>query len=129
MRKFIVTIEGKSYEVGVEEVGGEMSPVVSPAVSVPAAPAPAVKSEIKAESKPAAAPVAAGGTKMESPMPGLILNFKVADGAKVEVNQPVIVLEAMKMENDLTAPVAGTIHFHVAKGANVETGALLATID
>ena len=123
MRKFIVTITGKSYEVGVEEVGGEISP--APAVTQVSAAAPVAAA---APAAPKAAPVS-GGTKMESPMPGLIVNFKVADGARVEKDQPVIVLEAMKMENDLTAPVAGTIHFHVAKGANVETGALLATID
>ena len=123
MRKFIVTIEGKSYEVGVEEVGGEISP--TPVVTQVSAAAPVAAA---APSAPKAATVS-GGTKMDSPMPGLIVNFKVADGAKVEKDQPVIVLEAMKMENDLTAPVAGTIHFHVAKGANVDTGALLATID
>lgn len=125
MRKFVVTIEGKSYEVGVEEVGVDTSiaPVVSPISAAPvavAAPTPAA---------PVKAAVSTGGTKMEAPMPGLIVNLKVADGAKVEKDQPVIVLEAMKMENDLTAPTSGTIHFQVAKGSNVETGALLATID
>lgn len=117
MRNFIVTIDGKSYSVGVEEVGGsEEAAFVAPA-AVSAAP------------KPAAAPaVAASGEKVLSPFPGLIKNILVADGATVKKDQPIIVLEAMKMDNDITAPCDGKVTFSVAKGANVETNALLAVI-
>ncbi len=116
MRNFIITVDGKRYEVGVEEVGGEAPavPVVSRAAA--AAPAPA----------PKAAP--AGGTKVLAPFPGLIKNLLVAEGASVKKDQPLLVLEAMKMDNDITAPCDGTVSFSVAKGANVESDAVLAVI-
>ena len=119
MRNFIITIDGKQYEVGVEEVGVTQSsaPAVKAAPAAPAA-APAAK--------PVAAP--AGGTQMKAPMPGMIAGFKVESGATVKKGQPVLVLEAMKMENDLVAPCDGVITFTVSKGANVDTGAVIATI-
>lgn len=118
MRKFIVTIDGKNYEVGVEEVLGDQ-PVQMPAAAPAAAPAPA----------PAAAPAVVGaGEKLLSPFPGLIKELLVKEGDTVKANQPVLVLEAMKMDNDITAPVAGKISFKVAPGDNVETNTLLAVI-
>lgn len=114
MRNFIVTIEGKSYSVGVEEVGE--TPSVSNIIPVAAEPAPK-----------ASAPV--NGKKVLAPFNGLIKNILVQDGATVKKDQPIIVLEAMKMDNDITAPCAGKITISVAKGANVETNALLATIE
>ena len=120
MRKFIVTIEGKNYEVGVEEIGADSSsaPVAAPAVSAaPAAPVAAA---------PAATSVS--GEKVLSPFPGLIKKFLVKDGDTVQKDQPVLVLEAMKMDNDITAPVAGKITFKTAVGNNVETNTLLAVI-
>lgn len=116
MRNFVVTIDGKSYSVGVEEVG-ETANEVKPAPV--AAPAPA-------KSAPKAANVE--GQKVLSPFPGLIKNLLVADGATVKKDQPIIVLEAMKMDNDITAPCDGKVTLSVAKGANVETGATLAVI-
>ena len=65
---------------------------------------------------------------MKCPMPGLIVNFKVAEGATVKKGDVVVVLEAMKMENDLTSPADGVISFRVQKGANVDTGDVLAVI-
>ena len=116
MRKFIITIEGKSYEVGVEEVGAEQS--VAPVIAAPAAPA-----------APAAAPAApVSGEKLLSPFPGLIKKFLVEEGASVKKDQPVLVLEAMKMDNDITAPCDGKISFKTAVGSNVETNTLLAVI-
>jgi biotin carboxyl carrier protein len=118
MRNFVVTIDGKSYSVGVEEVGE--SATLSEIVATPAA-AP------KAASK--AAPAAAvSGEKVLSPFPGLIKNLLVAEGASVKKDQPIMVLEAMKMDNDITAPCDGKVSFQVAKGANVETNAVLAVI-
>ncbi|MBO7736842.1 MAG: acetyl-CoA carboxylase biotin carboxyl carrier protein subunit, partial [Clostridia bacterium] len=77
----------------------------------------------------AAAPKAiAGGTKINSPFPGLIKNLLVAEGATVAKDHPVLVLEAMKMDNEITAPCDGKISFAVAKGANVESEAVLADI-
>ena len=123
MRNFIITVNGKSYEVGVEEVGANNSaPVIVP-VAAPAAPAAPVAT--KAAPK-AAAP--ANGEKVLSPFPGLIKNLLVAEGASVKKEPPILVLEAMKMDNDITAPCDGTVHFQVAKGANVESDSVLAVI-
>ena len=116
MRKFIITIEGKSYEVGVEEVGAGQS--AAPVIAAPAAPA-----------APAAAPAApVSGEKLLSPFPGLIKKFLVEEGASVKKDQPVLVLEAMKMDYDITAPCDGKISFKTAVGSNVETNTLLAVI-
>lgn len=117
MRNFVVTIDGKSYSVGVEEVGegDSITPVVSAPVKVAA---------------PAAAPKAvnASGEKVLSPFPGLIKKILVNDGDTVKKDQPIIVLEAMKMDNDITAPCDGKVTVSVVKGANVETNAVLAVI-
>ena len=132
MRNFVITVNGKSYEVGVEEVGASASaPVVAPVVSVAAAPAaPVAKAAPAAAPAPVAAPKAApaNGEKLLSPFPGLIKNLLVAEGATVKKDQPILVLEAMKMDNDITAPCDGVVHFQVAKGANVESDAVLAVI-
>ena len=116
MRKFIITIEGKSYEVGVEEVGAAQT---QQTMAAPAAAAPAA---------PAADTAAASGEKVLSPFPGLIKKFLVKEGETVKKDQPILVLEAMKMDNDITAPVAGKVLFKTAVGNNVETNTLLAVI-
>lgn len=117
MRNFIITVEGKQYQVGVEEVGGTSSHAQAvPLASAPAQPAPQ-----------AAAPIG-NGTKLLSPFPGLIKNLLVQNGEKVKKDQPVLVLEAMKMDNDITAPCDGVVTFQVVKGANVESDAVLAVI-
>ncbi len=116
MRKFKITVEGKSYEVSVEEQG--VGAVSAQAVSAPVVSAPVV----------AQAPVPAGGTQLEAPMPGMIVGFKVADGASVKKGDVVLVLEAMKMENDITAPADGVFKSVATKGATVNTGDVLAVI-
>ena len=120
MRNFVITVNGKTYQVGVEEVGASASapvaaPVVTPVAAPVAAPAPAK-----------AAP--ANGEKVLSPFPGLIKNLLVAEGTSVKKDQPILVLEAMKMDNDITAPCDGVVSFQVTKGANVESDAVLAVI-
>ncbi len=119
MRNFIITVNGKQYEVGVEEVGGASAPVAvaAPVVATPVAAAPQVK---------AVAP--ANGEKVLSPFPGLIKNLLVAEGASVKKDQPILVLEAMKMDNDIVAPCDGKVSFCVAKGGNVESDSVLAVI-
>jgi biotin carboxyl carrier protein len=118
MRNFVITVNGKTYQVGVEEVGASAAP--TPVVTtVQAAPVAA----------PVAAPAApANGEKVLSPFPGLIKNLLVADGASVKKDQPILVLEAMKMDNDITAPCDGVVKFQVQKGANVESDSVLAVI-
>lgn len=119
MRKFVVTIDGKSYEVGVEEIGADETAVNTVAAAPVAAPA----------AKVAAAPAAAvTGEKVVSPFPGLIKKFLVKEGDTVKKDQAILVLEAMKMDNDITAPCDGKVSFKTAVGNNVETNALLAVI-
>lgn len=114
MRKFNVTVNGKSYSVEVEEEGVSAS---APVVSAPAA-------------APVAAPKAApaGGSLVKAPMPGLVLKLNVANGATVKKGDKIIVLEAMKMENDIVASADGVITFLVKQGDNVNSGADLASI-
>ena len=121
MRKFVVTIDGTQYEVGVEEIGADDTVVATPVVA-PVAPAAAPKAA------PAKKAAAVSGTKMEAPMPGMIKSYKVAEGATVKKGDVVLVLEAMKMDNDMQAPCDGVISFKAAVGSNVETGAVMAVI-
>lgn len=130
MRNFVITVNGKSYQVGVEEVGATATaPVVTSVAPVAAAPAPvAAPKAAPAPAPQAAKPVAANGEKVLSPFPGLIKNLLVAEGATVKKDQPILVLEAMKMDNDITSPCDGVVSFQVTKGANVESDAVLAVI-
>lgn len=135
MRNFVITVNGTSYEVGVEEVGAGSAPkttFVSAGVPAPAAvksvPAPAVASSPVTAPAPKASAANANGEKVLSPFPGLIKQLLVAEGATVAKDQPILVLEAMKMDNEITAPVAGTVSFAVTKGANVESDSVLAVI-
>ena len=125
MRKFVITIDGKQYEACVEEVAADGSVVapVAPVVTEVKAAAPAPKA---AAAPKASAPV--NGTKMEAPMPGMIKALKLEEGATVKKGDVILVLEAMKMDNDITAPCDGTISYKVTKGSNVDTGALMAVI-
>lgn len=130
MRNFVITVNGKSYEVGVEEKGAAASPALA-AAPVAAAPAPKAAPVAQAAPAPAApAPKAAPATgeKVLAPFPGLIKGLLVAEGATVKKDQPVLVLEAMKMDNDITAPCDGKVSFCVDKGANVESDAVLCVI-
>ena len=121
MRNFVITVNGKTYQVGVEEVGGTTGEITAvPAATPTPVAAPAAKP---------AAPVAVGnGEKVLSPFPGLIKELLVAEGATVKKDQPILVLEAMKMDNEITAPRDGVVSFCVTKGANVESDAVLAVI-
>lgn len=124
MRNFIVTIDGKQYEVGVEEVGA------TPSVAAPVAAAPVVNKPAETAKAPEvkAAQAPANGTKLTAPMPGMIKKLVAQNGATVKKGDVLVVLEAMKMDNDLNAPCDGVVTYVVAQGANVETGATLAVI-
>ncbi len=135
MRKFNIKVNGQAYEVEVEEVAGGFAP--APVVPVAAAPALAVApvaapAPEKAEAKAAPAPVSvaapAGGTQLKAPMPGTVIDFKATNGAAVKKGQTVLILEAMKMENEIVAPADGVITFVASKGASVNTDDLLAVI-
>lgn len=129
--KYKVTLNNRVYEVEVEQ--GEAMLVneyelAAPAVAAPAAPAAAPV----AAAAPAAAPAAgalAAGEVITSPMPGNILKINVTQGQKVNEGDLLIVLEAMKMENEISATKSGTVvQINVTKGAVVETGTPLVVI-
>lgn len=120
MKNYRITVNGTAYDVAVEELG---------AGSVPAAaPAPAA-----APSAPAAEPAAsgaAGSVKVAAPMPGKILAIKANNGQAVKRGDVIMILEAMKMENEITAPEDGTIaSINVGVGDSVESGDTLATLN
>lgn len=127
MKRYTITVNGTPYDVTVEETGAAASaPVAAPAA--PAAPAP--KAAAPAPSAPAAVPAAAGAVKVESPMPGTILDVKTSVGASVNEGDVLCILEAMKMENDIVAPSAGTVaSINVNKGDSVEAGQVLITLN
>ena len=112
MKKYKVNVNGTAYEVEIEEMTG--APAAAPVAAPAAAPAP----------------VASGaGESITSPMPGNILAVNVAAGDAVKKGQVLMILEAMKMENEIMAPRDGKVTaVAVAKGAAVESGALLCTI-
>ena len=128
--KYKLTLNGRSYEV---EVGLAdpmlMQEYQTYAPSAPAAPAAPV-AEAAPIAAPAAVPVATGeGECVDAPMPGNILKVTVAVGQTVAEGDVVVVLEAMKVENEITAPKSGTVtHVLVLKGATVDTGAPLVFI-
>jgi biotin carboxyl carrier protein len=124
MRKFMINVNGNSYEVEVEEMGGAAAPV-APAPQA-AAPAP-----VAAAPAPAAVPQAApaDGTSIKAPMPGTILSVNSSVGQSVKAGDTLMILEAMKMENEILAPEDGTVKsIAVSQGASVDTGDLLVVI-
>lgn len=131
MKQYKVTVNGQSYDVTLEEVGApaystsrpapapapvqHVAPAAAPVAAPAAAPAPVAPA-------PSAAP-AAGSFSVKSPMPGTVLSFKVAAGQDVKRGDVLLILEAMKMENEIVAPQAGKIaSLRVAVGASVNTG-------
>ena len=119
MKKFNITVNGTAYEVEVEEVraGGAAAPAAAPRAAAPA-PAPAA-----APAAPAAAPAAptktagAGEQSVDAPMPGKIIEVKVSVGQAVKAGDTLLILEAMKMQNEIAAPADGTV-----KAINVSAG-------
>lgn len=130
MKRFSVTVNGKAYDVAVEEItGAAPAPVAAAPAPVAAAPAPAPAPAAAPAPAPAAAPVAGAGEKVQAPMPGTILDIKVAVGDTVSRGQTVVILEAMKMENDIVASCDGKItSILVSKGDTVNSDDVLVTI-
>ena len=120
MKNYIVTVNGVSYEVSVEEVeeGQAAAPAAAPVKATPVkAAAPAKKAK-------------AGSVKVSAPMPGKIIAVKKDAGAAVKKGEVILVLEAMKMENEIVAPQDGTVaSVNVGAGDAVEAGDVLATMN
>lgn len=134
LRKFRISVNGKEYVVEMEELGVSNQPVapVAQAPIVQQAPAPQSAPQVAPAPQAAQpAPVQANGSgvNVEAPMPGNIIDILVKVGDVVEAQQTVAILEAMKMENELVAPQAGTVTaVHVIKGTAVDVGEVLITI-
>lgn len=125
MKNYTITVNGNVYDVSVEEGGAgsvAAAPAAAPKAAAPKAAAPAPK---------AAAPAGAqGAVKVNAPMPGKILSLKASAGQAVKKGEVIMLLEAMKMENEICAPQDGTIAgFNVAAGDMVEAGDVLATMN
>lgn len=125
MRKFNISVNGKSYEVDVEEVGGVSTPAPAPVQTA----APTPKAAPAPKAAPKAAPVA-GAKQVTAPMPGTIVSVKVNVGDKVEAGTLVAVLEAMKMENEIFAGVDGTVAgISVSAGDSVNSGDVIVSVN
>lgn len=134
--KYKITLNDRTYEVEVED--GKAMLLDEYEAYVPAAPAAPVAAPVAAPAAPAATPAAApaatpavtaNGEVVAAPMPGTVLNINVTVGQAVNAGDVLVVLEAMKMENEIKAPKAGTVTQIVAtKGSTVETGAALVVL-
>lgn len=124
--KYIVTLNGKNYEVDVNELSEAIVTNIADAAATPVAPAPAAA---PIQAAPAAPVITGSGTQIKAPMPGAILKVNAAQGQKVNEGDVLFILEAMKMENEIVAPVSGTVsQVLVTKGQTVDTDAVLALI-
>lgn len=122
MKYYNITVNGVAYSVSVEETAAGAAPVAAAAPAAPAAP--------KAAPAPAAAPKAAGAVAVKAPMPGNILDVKVKAGASVKAGDVLVILEAMKMENEIVAPQDGTVaSINVNKGDTVNSGDVLVSMN
>ena len=136
MKKYNIVVNGVAYAVEVEEVGAGSAPAAAPAPSAAPAPAPVAAPVAAAPSAPAPAPAAApaaapsaGAQIVECPMPGTILDIKVKPGDSVAAGQVLLILEAMKMENEIMAQGAGIVEtVQVTKGASVNAGDILISL-
>ena len=125
MKAYTITVNGVSYDVTVDEkgnVGSSASPPAVPAqkAAAPATPAPAPQAKASAQ----------GNISVTAPMPGKVLAIKVNVGDSVKSGTPVLVLEAMKMENDIVAPKDGkVVAINANVGDSVESGAVLVSLE
>ena len=138
--KYTATLNGKQYDVELERIGeyepipryGEAAPAPAAQITATAAaPAPVAAAPAPAPAPAAPAPApAAGGTTVEAPMPGKVLDVKVAAGQAVKFGQVVITMEAMKMETEIVAPADGTVaQILVKAGDAVETGTAMVVLN
>ena len=128
--KYQVKVDGKIFEVEVEKVGGGYQSLTPGSLNAAGAFQPQAQ-PVQQQAQPAPAPAASGSGadgEVVSPMPGKILKVIADNGAHVEAGDVILILEAMKMENEIVAPIAGTVSLSVSVGQTVDTDALLATV-
>ena len=129
MREFLITVNGKTYEVQVEEAGETQSVPVSPIPTPKSAPrvAPIPSPSVKPEVKPVGT---VGKTSVKCPMPGNIVKINVNVGDAVKSGTVLCVLEAMKMENEIKSPADGIVaSINTSKGSSVNSGDVLFTVN
>ena len=127
MKYFNITVNGVAYSVSVEETAAGAAPAAVPAPAPVAAPAPAAAPAAPAAPKSAGAQ---GAVQVKAPMPGNILDVKVKAGASVKAGDILVILEAMKMENEILAPQDGTVAaVNVSKGDTVNSGDVLVSMN
>ena len=130
MKNYRITVNGTAYDVAVEELAAGAAPAPVAQVAAPVAAAPVAAPAPAAPAAPAPAAGGAGSVKVSSPMPGKILAVKANVGDSVKKGQVILILEAMKMENEVVAPEDGTVaSVDVAVGAMVEAGDTLASLN
>lgn len=148
MKKYNITVNGTTYEVEVEEVKNISAGSPAPAVQQAAAPAQETKpaappvSGSSVSAAPAGSPAAAapagssaaavpeGGTGVKAPVPGTVLDIRVEPGQQVAQGEILVILEAMKMENEIAAPAAGKVALvQAVKGKSVNAGDILVTLE
>ena len=121
-KKFNITVNGNAYEVEIEEVKAAAAPAPKAAPAPAAAPAPKA-------APAAAAPAAAGDTTVSAPMPGKIVKLVASVGQAVNAGDTLLILEAMKMQNEIAAPCAGTVKsFSVNAGDSVKPGQAMVVV-
>ncbi len=121
VKKYRVTVNGQSYDVGVEDIGTTSTATAPVAAAVaPSAPVAAPAAPVAA---PAASAPAVGASTIKAPMPGTVLSIKVTAGQSVKRGDVLLILEAMKMENEISAPADGVVAgIRVQAGSTVNTG-------
>lgn len=126
MKRFLIKINGKTYDAEVEVIGASAA---APAVAPAPAAAPKAAAPAPASAAPAAAPKAGGPANVTSPLPGTVLRLVKNAGDTVAAGEVVMIVESMKMENEVVAPEAGRIaSIAVAAGSAINTGDLLFTL-
>ena len=127
--KYKVTLNGRTYEVEVEAGRAMLVDEYEAYAPAPAAAAAPVATPAAPAAAPAAPVATVAGDAVKAPMPGVVLKVQVQQGQAVKAGQVLVILEAMKMENEIVAPRAGTVaQIVAAKGASVESGAPLVVL-
>jgi len=126
MKRYLITVKGISYEVEVEELKGQRDANIAERIVQPE---PVITKPVEEKKAPAPAPASDSSKSITCPMPGTILKIAVKPGDTVKRGDVVVILEAMKMENEIVAPNDGVVNkIHTTKSSNVSTGDALVTI-